>query len=96
MLFFLFLHQILKPKFFVMYKTDKFNVQISKHEYQRISKIVDKLAMLSDLQEVQELYYIWTNFSCREMYGFSKLNPNKVYKDVKERRKIRFENEKSK
>lgn len=54
-----------------MYKTEKFDVKITKEEVQMINKIVEKLALLSDLQEIQVLNYYWTNFYHRELFGYT-------------------------
>ena len=47
-----------------------FDFQITKKEYIRISRIVKELARLSSLSEVQELSDLWSNLSCRNMYGY--------------------------
>lgn len=50
--------------------SNTFEFQITKNEYIRISKIVKDLARLSSLSEIQELLDIWSNLSCRNMFGY--------------------------
>lgn len=44
--------------------------KIKKKEYLRINKIIELLARLSDLEEIQELNYLWSNMSNRNMFGY--------------------------
>lgn len=53
-----------------MYRNDKFDVQITKHELQRIDRIINQLAKLSDLEEIVELNFLWSNFYMRELFGY--------------------------
>lgn len=56
-----------------------FDFQITKNEYIRISKIVKELARLSSLSEIQELSDLWSNLSCRNMFGYE-INPTEKIK----------------
>lgn len=71
-----------------MYSEKTFDFKIKKSEVIRLNRIIDKLALLSDLDEIQELNWIWSNVYNRNMYGYS-LNREKFIN-----RSIRFYNEK--
>lgn len=58
-----------------------FEIEITKDEFVQMDSLLHFLALLSDLDEVQKVYFIWSNLYCRNMYGFS-LEFDKHYKHL--------------
>lgn len=66
-----------------------FDFEITKDEYIKLSRLLHDLALMSDLDEVQQANFIWSNLSNRNMFGYS-LDSDKMYYRILRERNYRF------
>lgn len=64
-----------------------FEIEITKEELIQLDRLLHSLALLSDLDEVQKVYFIWSNLYCRNMFGYS-LEFDKHYKHLCREREL--------
>lgn len=67
----------------------KFELEFKKSELILIDKIIRNLALLSELDEIQKLCFVWSDVYCRNMFGFRIDDFEKHHKHIVFERKIK-------